>query len=414
MARAPDLSCRLIDEKLVNPLSRLILPALLTLAGAASAQQAEPLCGDCGSTGRVAHPHGADDLALEKGSLHCSVFIENDPEAFGLDWMPCPKCRRPSARAKAVEQSEREVAVERSWLEGRRKAVDVIVGSRVDHLETEHFIIAFDLPSIKVGKKSISRHAAMHLYGQRMEELRDRILGQFGMTDADTNGFKHHLYLFERRKTAGAMAPTVAERALGKGNKVSLLGPQSHMVSWDNPEIITNDEDRHHFLAHAVSHHIHDAVKGRKDWIFLKYGWAYEGLAHYETIRQFGPPICWCTGEGGAFANWGGKTWEANVKKAVMAHRQPVFQEVIRKGAGSLDPMEHQFAWSYIDYLMWLDSKKMHAMLRLMTGPHLETRDVLQQAYGLSVGQFVDGWTEFVLKEYSTKARKGPYVRERK
>ncbi|MFH0945919.1 MAG: hypothetical protein V2A76_12030 [Planctomycetota bacterium] len=397
---------------LVKPLSLLLLPVLLIASGTASAQQAEPLCGDCGSTGRVPHPHEAEALELEKGALFCSVFMENDPEALGLDWIPCPKCLRPSARARAVEEFEREVAAKRSWLEGRRRAVDEIVKSKVDHLETEHFVIAFDLPSIKVGKQTFGRHAAMHLYGQRMEDLRARILGQFGMTDADTNGVKHHLYLFERQKTAMAMAPQVTGRSLTKGtHKISLLGIESHMVSWDNKEVIKNDEDRHQFLAHAVSHHIHDAIKDRSNWLFVRYGWVYEGLAHFQEIRDFGPPICWCTEEGGSFSNWQGKTWEANIKKAVQAHKQPSFQEVIRKSAGTLDPMEHQFAWSYIDYLMWLDPKKMHPMLRLMTSTQPDIRDVLQQAYGLSIGQFVDGWTEFVLSEYSMKARKDPYVR---
>ena len=119
-------------------------------------------------------------------------------------------------------------------------------------------------------------------------------------------------------------------------------------------------------------------------------------------IRDFGPPIAWCADEGGAFSNWQGKTWEANVKKAVKAKQQPVFQEVIQKGASALTPMEHQFAWSYIDYLMWLKPEGMQTALALMTGPQKEVRDVLKEAFG---------WTEFVLTEYKSKARKGPSVR---
>jgi len=377
----------------------------------AGARQGEPLCGDCQSTGRVPRELDAEAVALEQGALLCSIALDQDPEGLGLDWKPCPKCVRPSAKQKAVEEFEAALLPKRAWLKARREAVDAVVKSPVDHLETEHFVLAWDLPRIKIDRKIVDRHRALHLYARRLEDLRTRIFEQIGLTDADTNGVKHHVYMFERHKTAIAMAPVVTGRSLVKDTKISLLGIESHMVSWDNPQVITNDEERHQFLVHAVSHHIHDGLEDRRHWLFQRYGWVYEGLAHFQEIRDFGPPIAWCSAEGGAFSNWQSATWEANVKKAVKAKEQPVFQEVIRKSAGSLSPMEHQFAWSYIDYLMWLDPHAMKRALELMIGPQKDVRDVLKEAYGLSVGQFVDGWTAFVLEEYKTRSRKGPYQR---
>ncbi|MBI4881074.1 MAG: hypothetical protein HY812_15665 [Planctomycetes bacterium] len=391
-----------------------LLGAVLCAPGAAAGQQGEPLCGDCQGTGRLKHEHAAAELALEEGAIFCSVFLESDPEALGLDWVPCAKCRTPSLKAAAESEFAAALAPRRAWLEERRKTVDEAVMKKVDHVETAHFVIAFDIPKIAFGKRVLSRHEGMHLYARRMEELHRQILDLHGMTDADTNGVKHHLYLFESQKTAQLAAPRFANRPLSAGTKVSLLGIESHLVSWDDPSVITCDEERHQFLTHAVSHHVHDAVAGRQHWLFQRYGWVYEGLAHYMEVKNFGSPVTWCTAEAGEFAHWQSRNWEANVKRAVAAGEEPAFQDILGKDVGSLSAMDHQFAWSYIDYLLWLDPKKMLPMLQLMTGPQPADRDCLQQAYGLTVGQFVEGWREYVREEYTLKPWQGPMTRSRK
>lgn len=369
------------------------------------------LCPDCKGSGRLEGVLDEEHRTVEATVIYCSVAMEEDPVGLGLDWRPCSKCRIPEARARAEKEFEVALLPRRAWLEARRKEVDERIRSDADHIQTEHFVLAWDLPKIKVAKKTVRRHAAIHLYAQRLEDLHRRILTLHGMTDEDTTGTMHAVYLFERRKTALALSPHVADRPLSHGSKVSLLGPRSAMVGWDDPTVVRDDKTRHQNVVHAVSHHIHDSIRDRTSWLFNRYGWAYEGLAHWFEIKDFGPPITWCSAEGGEFSHWKGKTWEANVKKAVLAGDQPVFQELITKSAGTLDAMEHQFAWSYIDYLIHLDAKKIHPMLRQMTGPQMPVRDILRDVYGLSVGQFVDGWTEYVKKEYSLKSATGNFRR---
>ena len=99
------------------------------------------------------------------------------------------------------------------------------------------------------------------------------------------------------------------------------------------------------------------------------------------------------------------------VKKAVMAGDYPSFQETITRSADALTDEERRVAWSYIDYLMHLDPKKMPKLLALMKGPQLPTRDCIKQAYGITIGQLVDGWKEFVMETYSLRPRKGPLNR---
>ncbi|MFH0945378.1 MAG: hypothetical protein V2A76_09295 [Planctomycetota bacterium] len=99
------------------------------------------------------------------------------------------------------------------------------------------------------------------------------------------------------------------------------------------------------------------------------------------------------------------------MKRAVAAGTEPSLQDVIQKANDVLSAEEHQFCWSYIDYLMWLDPHKIPEMMGYMKVQQLPTRDAIHKAYGLTIGQFVDGWKEFVLEEYSMKSVKGPRVR---
>ena len=76
------------------------------------------------------------------------------------------------------------------------------------------------------------------------------------------------------------------DRHLTAGTKVSMLGLNSHMVSWDNPDVIQSDEERLQFLTHAVSHHLHDDISGRRYWLFQRYGLiaAISGHISYNSL----------------------------------------------------------------------------------------------------------------------------------
>ncbi|MBI4879110.1 MAG: hypothetical protein HY812_05540 [Planctomycetes bacterium] len=389
----------------------LLLAGALAAGGRAALQESgEDLCGDCHSTGKVPHAHDSALLELEKDAIFCSCFMDQDPEALGMDWIVCPDCRTPSAQARARSEFEMEYGRRKSWLEERRAKVDKHAGEEVLHIKTRHFVIAWDIPKVKVDHQVLKAHEAMHLYARRMEDLYRVIQEVHGIGETAMHTGVYHLYLFESQKVAERVGGYVLD-GIGGGGAKSLIGPNSAHLRWWRKEDLPDDERFHQALAHSVSHLIHNDIDQFNEWLAVRYGWAYEGLAHFIEIRLFGPPITWCHQETGGFEHWKGKDWEANVKKAVLAGTQPAFQEIITKASDVLTPMEHQFSWSYIDYLMWLDPKKMPRLLGLMKGPQLPVRDALQQAYGLTVGQFVDGWEEFVRTEYSIKPVKGPRPR---
>lgn len=399
---------------LMNRSLRIALGSLLLAwvgARAAAQELGEPLCGDCQTTGRIHHEYNGKELELEAGATYCSVFMDREPDLLGLDWRVCPKCRTPSAQARARREFDEEYQLRAQWLKERREEVDKPAGASFEHIRTAHFQIAWDIPEIKVGRRVYRLHEAMHLYAERMEALYQQLLEIHGITERDVRSTVHRLYLVDRESTSRRVGNAVMDGGFANSYRKSLIGPGSKLLCYRNSKDFPRDEDFHEFLVHTVSHHLHNEIDQCNQWLAVRYGWVYEGLAHYLEIRNFGTPITWCSRETGGFQHWKGKNWEGNVKRAVIGGADPAFQDVIQKANDTLTPMEHQFAWSYIDYLMWLDPKKMPKLIGYMKGPQLPTRDALKKAYGLSIGQFVDGWKAFVLEEYSTKSVKGPRVR---
>ncbi len=382
-----------------------------TLSAAARSDD-EKLCGGCHTTGRIDHPHDPGLVKREQGVLRCSEFMEKDPEALGLDWLPCPKCVGSTQQAAAKKQFDVAFAAEKKWLDDCRNVVDKNVKHECLHLKTKHFQIAWDIPEIEVKRVIYRRHEAAHLYAQRFEALFDELNELLGITAADTNHVPHCLYIFESNKSAIALCPVVTGLAFGwTEHCYKIDSPNTQLVFyWNKPKFPT-DELLHEYLTHLVIHLIAHHVGTYTYWMFEKYGWVHEGLAHWFEIRKFGSPVAFCIKEADPMTNFRGKGWERLVKLGVLSGDYPAFQDVLQKGANELNGREHVFSWSWVDYLMWLDAKKMKDLLVAMKGDKLPTREALQKSYGITVGQFVDRWVAFVKEQYSVQPYVGPRVR---
>jgi len=385
--------------------------ALLATTTASAQDIGEALCGDCKTTGRVAHEHKAKDLELEAEEIeYCSFFMRTNEDVLGMDWVICAKCRTPSVQASAKEDFDSEFGRRKKWLDERESEADQPAGHRVEHIKTRHFLISFDLPKIKVKRKAYNTHQAIHLYAERLEELHAQMLMLHGITESSTSRQVHRIYIFERDLTAKRVGNHVMSAGMGSGFRKTQYGPASVHITNRDRKTLRKDEQFHQALVHSVSHIITNEIGILKKWLTKRYGWVNVGMAHWFEVHNFGPPITWCHQEQGAFMHWKSKSWEANVKKELLAGNAINFQEILGKSSETLDARAHQFSWSYVDYLMWLDPNKMVKFLTLIKGPQLPERDALRQAYGITIGQFVEGWEEFVRTKYSMRPWKGPRV----
>jgi hypothetical protein len=380
-------------------------------ATAIASAQDDPLCGGCETSGRVPNKLALSSVDAEKDVIYCSEAMKKDKVAFGADEVSCLKCRGTSYHNSAKTEIDAEIESRKTWLADRKKQVDDLVRRECVHIQTRHFHLAFDLPSVKVGQVTYSKHAAAHLYAERLEALYAEIRDLLQLMEGEISGTRRYVYLVEGDRAGAELATQHTNQTGSRSARYGIGSIPHQIVTAYTKASFLNDEDYHQHVCHVVSHHIFHDVDQTQHWLVERYGWVQEGLAHLMEIRLFGPPNTWCHREASGFVHWKGKNWEANVKKAVLAGTQPRFEELQQRPADALTAEEHQFSWSYVDYLMWLDPTAMPKLLGLMKGPQLPVRDCLQQAYGLSVPAFVAGWEEFVKTEYSLTPKKGPQPR---
>ena len=400
-------------------LGRLVI--LLVVCGNVTAQEAgERLCGYCKTSGKVpveVSKKYADDH--DRGEtwevLHCADAIEADDMA--MDWKPCARCKTPSVKKKAQQEWNAIEAANMAWL-GERRSVDEMLDSKFAHVETTHFIVSWNVPKISINRKSVKMHDAAHLYARRMEELYAKFQGLFGIEDRQNMRNKHWFYVLEKERQALEAGPVYAGlQGSGTVKRAGGASQESVAVMWRDKSEHPGDDDFHRHWIHSAVHQFTSVFydinwfkTGQKGlsppWLNDKYGWLDAGLAHWFEMDFDQKCSTFCIREHDAKARWRGGDWRKNIWKAVMAEEAASFPEVISKPTQALSAREHQFVWSWVDYLMARDASAMGKALK-MTKMEASTRDILKECWGISTIGFESGWAEWVASEYAPSSKEG-------
>ncbi len=416
----------------------LVLLLCAALAGASRAQAdggkgrppgipeplpGESLCGWCSTTGRIEFDVDKKfKVEEEHGDTWKTVFCSEaiDSDNFGMDWLPCQRCKTPSLHDLAVKQYDSATGKLKDWLAARRKVDKAVQAeSALVHVQTTHFVIAWDVPKITLSTKQLLRaHDAAHLYARRMEELYARFQALFGIVDTDNMRHEHFIYIFDNQRQGQLAGPLYTGLSPGAGTTVKRAGGVDHesaIVTWWDRSEFPKDGDMHRHQIHNVIHALtaiyynpHWFQPGQKGlappWLNDKYGWLDEGLPHWFEIQFDGKATNYCFREQDVTARWGSDNWRKNVYKAVVAQDVPSFTEVVTKPSPSLSAREHQFVWSWVDYLMARDPAAMGTAIKLCK-MKVETRDILKQAWNLNPLSFEQEWAAWVLENYSPNAK---------
>jgi len=364
----------------------------------------DKLCGVCKTTGRVPYEVPKAVLELEKGCLECSEVSDNKAINWGLDFAPCPKCLCPSLHGKAKTEWDAKVAARRDWLKAQRE-IDAFLNDpkdlRLMHVKTEHFDLAWSIPKIKIGNVVLDQHHAIHLYAQRLEEAYQTWLDPFGFKhEAEQNGVRHQVMVFEQLRHANKAEPKYTGMGgQGTTNGVKLVGVKSVFVTHWNKTVNPDDEAFHEYLVHNVCH-LFLASNYNMFWLARKHGWIDEGLSHYFTDKRFGQVRTHCYQEQDEAKQWILGAWRPEVRKRVAVDKIPAFAEVVVKHAEALTAEEHMFVWSWVQYLNdGFDHAKFVQLVRGLKEQR-PLRDVLQEAYGVSMFQLLENWKKYVLENY--------------
>src|SRR5690606_25864617 len=172
--------------------SAMLRSGLVALILALPAPAQDEGCRACHGEG-VRECTGHKALADEERKvLACSEAMQCK-QCHGVLRRDCQSCANPKTDAE-LQQRVQDLA---AWLAERRKSVDAITGGKeIRHLKTANLDLAFSVRPLTVGRVKLDTHALMHLYAQRIEDLRTLFQQTFGCTDKDFSG-RLQIYLFK-------------------------------------------------------------------------------------------------------------------------------------------------------------------------------------------------------------------------
>ncbi len=402
----------------------LFLPAVSAATVDDGPRDGEPAWGGCFSTGKEEYEiDGKYDIALQEGEtwkvIWSSALIE-EPN-LGLPWLVCRRNQDADLKAAAQAEWDAHKAAGEEWLAERRR-IDEIAGKKkpgdIAHVETTHFYIAWGVPKIKTAdKKSYNEWQAAHLYAARLEEMYANFQEMFGIEDGNNLRNKHHVYVFDKLREArrvmpvytGLIGDTTVKRAGGAKK-------ESALVTFRDKSLYPSDDDFFRHLTHSMTHQFTSVFYDIRwfgpgeygltpPWLNDKYGWLDAGLAHWFERRQAGSTDTYCIREQDTTDRWKGNDWYKNVLKAVRAEATPKFAEVATLPTQALNAKQHQFAWSWVDFLMNNFDRKQMGVAMKLAKQETRTGDILKEAFGLSMLNFESKWIEWVLVDYAEKAK---------
>lgn len=327
----------------------------------------------------------------ERKVLACSEAMQCK-QCHGVLRRDCQSCANPKTDAE-LQQRVQDLA---AWLAERRKSVDAITGGKeIRHLKTANLDLAFSVRPLTVGRVKLDTHALMHLYAQRIEDLRTLFQQTFGCTDKDFSG-RLQIYLFKDQLDHQRLAPRVTGQG-ANSNGVKLMGVECVYCAHHNPATMPGDEELHRNVVHNVTHLLL-ANAAPVCWLGnRKGGWVDEGVAHWFEDKVTGKCTNFCYEEVALQpgAGFKGGRWRVPLRKMVEAGKLGGFARLAQLNTDELTFEDHAHAFACIDWLLAVHGgpKVRKGIDELKQGK--PTREVMKDVFGidmLSVDDALSAW----------------------
>jgi len=351
-------------------------------------------CGACGDRGLVAcERHARSELDDELHALYCGELAGCEA-CGGAGWLDCERCTAQEPErwlaARRATRTEREEAL--AWIaEGMERAVRVV--------ESDHFVLVWELEGLKIDRKRLDPHRAMHVYAGRLERVFAEYVDALG---ADPEGFagKAHLFVWgeqdDQLRAAAELCDTEGDAAeygafrYGFEGRASVCGAKQYYKS---------DEELHAALAHYAVH-VLAGLQVPSAWLGgIGAGWADVGLAHWFEERLFGACESICHGASYQRSRVRSNRWRAHLKKAVDDDDFPSAEVVMVQNSDTMPIDFHVAAFGYVDYLVARDPDRFGMLLGRLRR-RTPARDALFEVYGLTLDDFDAAWRDWVRATY--------------
>jgi len=352
-------------------------------------------CTRCDATGLLPCPkHKAAECAFEKDVLYCSV-IAGCAECGGTGSVPCGACVNVEARKKL---EERRAGVLKS--QGGLKTIDDTMGRPLRKVETAHFVLVWEMEGIKVEKRMVEPHEAMHLYGTRLESLFADYCSTLA-TDETQFREKTWVFVWFLPKDHNDGSQKFCEVTPTKGG-VKLMGVHSRYSVLGNRKEFRTDEQLHRNIVHSVSHLLLSAQKPTA-WIGnMKGGWLDEGLAHWFEDRVNGICDNYCMQEDNPNASFENGRYRLGIRKLVAKGDLPPIADVTTHNVDTLTVEMNAIVFSYVDYLIPMGPEKLDALVKKLKNKVL-AGEAVRDVYGINLLDLETRWKAWVLETYPTR-----------
>ena len=375
-------------------MARLLL-ILLAWCAPAAAQVPWQTCTRCDATGKLCcEKHEDPQCAGEGEVLYCSV-IAGCAECGGSGFVPCGACVNPEAR-KWLEERRASVPQRAAAL----KPIDDTMGRPLRKAETAHFVFVWEMEDIKVEKRRVEPHEALHLYSRRMESLFADYCKTLAIQDTE---FREKTWVFvwylegdhiEGSRKFCEMSPT-------KGG-VKLMGIHSRYSILGNRNEFRTDEQLHRNIVHHVSHLLLSAQRPTA-WIGnMKGGWLDEGLAHWFEDRVSGICDNYCMQEDNPNVSFEKGKYRLGIRKLVAKGDLPAIAEITSRNVDTLTVEMNAIVFSYVDYLIPLGGEKLDALVKKLKNKVL-AGEAVREVYGMNLLELEEKWKAWVLETYPTR-----------
>lgn len=366
-------------------------------SGAPLSQDPEPErieCKDCKHHGLLpCSEHDRDTCASESRVRYCSVIHECE-ECQGAGWVDCEDCENPDQEA---------------WLEAKLARIprEHAAQAKIDEemewptrkLVSDHFVLVWEAPGMKVGRKRLDEHETMHLYADRLEEIHATYKEVFGVGDG-VFGVKTRVFIWAmlpmHRRASLIFCGTQAD------NGVKLMGPEPNYSVHASRQLFPRDEILHRSIVHNVTHLLF-AQHNPSRWVGnIQGGWADAGLAHWFEDRMLGGCTTYCYEEVATNRNFKNGKFRVGLRKMIAKGDQPSVAAVMQRNTANLLPEEHAVAFGFVDYLIHVDPEKFKRVGQRLR-QKVEGRKALSDIYGQTVIQLEAAFHAHVLETYPTR-----------
>jgi hypothetical protein len=373
----------------------LLLFLILAWCSPPALQVPSKSCTRCSTTGKLpCAKHKAAECAFEDDVLYCSV-IAGCSECGGIGFVPCSACKNVETRASLEARREQ---VKRS--EAALKPIDDTMGRSLRKAETAHFVFVWEMDRIKVDRRMVEPHEALHLYATRMESLFADYVKTMGITDAEFRE-KTWVFVWFLPKDHYEASQKFCETTPTKGG-VKLMGLHSRYSICGNRKEFRTDEQLHRNIVHSVSHLLLTAQRPTAWLGNMKGGWFDEGLAHWLEDRVSGICDNYCMQEDVPNPDFERGRYRFGVRKLVAKGDLPPMAEVTTHNVDTLTVEMNAIVFSYVDYLIPLGPEKLDALAKKLKNK-IPTSQAVKDVYELNLLELEERWKAWVLETYPVK-----------